>query len=237
VKFVPERVEHVRSDEEPLNPQYVGIFGGTFDPPHLGHRRLVELAVEYLGLEKIWVIPAGIPVHRELSGKASVEQRLAWVERTFEGLPQVEVKSWEIQQKAVPAIDTLRRLNQDMPTIVPVWLMGLDAWLHIQGWIGYPEHQQRCLVAVFKRGDGDCPLYAGWQASSRQQWAEVSLRNKGQVVFVDVDIPEVSSTDIRSRILTIQQGSSQLLKGLVCPGMESQIQAVYENKETGVKYE
>ena len=57
----------------------IGLFGGSFDPPHLGHKALVDAALQELNLDEVWVIPVGLPVHRQLSGKATPEQRLFWL--------------------------------------------------------------------------------------------------------------------------------------------------------------
>jgi len=78
----------------------IGIFGGSFDPPHLGHKALVEAALLELELDGVWVLPVGVPVHRELTSYISAKQRLLWVEKMFAGMEGVEVFDWEFMAEA-----------------------------------------------------------------------------------------------------------------------------------------
>ncbi|HXH64807.1 MAG TPA: nicotinate-nicotinamide nucleotide adenylyltransferase, partial [Mariprofundaceae bacterium] len=142
----------------------VGIFGGSFDPPHAGHVALVEAAFALLGLSEIWVVPAGVPVHRRLSGHAGPEQRLAWMRRLFSADPRVTVIDWEACQAGpVSSLHTLRWLHQQYPEVLPLWLMGADAFAGLPAWQGYPEHRRYCNVAVFARAGEAMPEPIGWR--------------------------------------------------------------------------
>lgn len=214
----------------------VGVFGGSFDPPHLGHRILIEQALKVLQPDQIWLIPAGSPVHRNLSGKASAEQRFCWVEQTFDGLPEVIVQRWEIDHQAVPTIETLRFIAQSFPEVTPVWLMGLDAWQQMHGWVGYPEHTQLCNVMVFQRGEDTFENQPGWQVvsptifSSKRGRQEV-LTGTGQVIPVQAEIPDISATMIRDRLSESARDNSSdaefSLHGMVHPSVALEIQAAY----------
>ncbi len=76
--------------------QRIGLFGGSFDPPHIGHVALVEAALDALGLHAVWVIPAGFPVHRILSDHVTPEQRLYWMRSIFSANERVKVLDWEV---------------------------------------------------------------------------------------------------------------------------------------------
>ena len=70
----------------------IGIYGGTFNPPHLGHIRAAQMAVEALGLQQLLVIPDRIAPHKQLpEGSASPEQRLRMLELALEGERMITV--------------------------------------------------------------------------------------------------------------------------------------------------
>ncbi len=173
----------------------IGLFGGSFDPPHLGHQALVDAAIQELDLDEVWVIPAGLPVHRQLSGKATSEQRLSWLSAIFADEPRVRIVDWEIKHaKPSPAIATLRRFQAENPSIIPTWLMGLDSFLDMPNWVEYPEHQKLCNLAVFQRENMVKYLKTmGWKDTP-------TLNNEldtGHIIFINKTLPNISATQIR----------------------------------------
>jgi nicotinate-nucleotide adenylyltransferase len=175
----------------------IGLFGGSFDPPHLGHLELARVALDRLPLARLWVIPAGRPVHRRLSGCASAEQRLDWLTRMFEHWPAVNVLDWEVRaDHPVPTIETLRRVHAAQPDTSPVLLLGADAFAGMRDWVDYPAHARLCDVAVFAR--------AGVASARLPEWrevpaAELAQPGAGRVTFVDAELPDVSATGLRER--------------------------------------
>jgi len=183
----------------------IGVFGGSFDPPHLGHKALVEAALLELELDGVWVLPVGVPVHRELTSSISAKQRLLWVEKMFAGMEGVEVFDWEVQSvKPTPSIELMYRLGKDLPN-VPVWLMGMDAWLGLPHWIAYPEHAQWCNMAVFSRADEKFKLHTDWQVVDT-----LSNMQTGQVCIAKSNLPDVSASQIRQAILAGNDVSKML---------------------------
>jgi nicotinate-nucleotide adenylyltransferase len=88
----------------------VGVFGGEFDPPHLGHLAVVRTARDQLGLDRVLVIPAARPPHRHPSATPA-EDRLRMAELTFAGEPRVEVSRMELDREGPSyTVDTLRFL-------------------------------------------------------------------------------------------------------------------------------
>jgi len=204
----------------------IGVFGGSFDPPHIGHRALVEAALHELALDEVWVMPVGMAVHRQLTSNISAEQRLAWVQKMFMGMDKVRVLDWEVTQaRAVASIEVMRDLNEQLDS-VPVWLMGMDAWLGLPDWIDYPEHAQWCNVAVFPRQD-EKSLYA---AKVHADWQQVDLLSKlqaGQVYWAHASLPAVSATQIRRDILTGKDVSTVLDAHIA-----DEIQSAYKDKSS-----
>lgn len=194
----------------PVSNRSVGLFGGTFDPPHCGHEAVVQAGLA-LGLDEIWVVPAN-PVHRELSGGADGETRFLWLEKIFESESRVKVLDWEIKcQKPTPTVDTLRRIQADYPSVTPWLMLGADAWNGLESWQAYPAHVTMCSVMVFRRQglrDEAFQAHQNWQQVHSGCWSDYS--QPGCCCFIDTDLPDVSATAIRSRA-----GKGCSLKGLV----------------------
>lgn len=176
-------------------PKRIGLFGGSFDPPHIGHKALVDAALQELNLDEVWIIPVGLPVHRQLSGKATAEQRFAWLNTMFGDDLQVRIVDWEINHpQATPAIATLLRFQAENPSTIPFWLMGLDSFLDMPSWMEYPKHQQLCNLAVFQRkGVKETLETDSWKVISAHQ----PLTKAGGIVKVSSALPAISATQIR----------------------------------------
>ena len=98
----------------------IGVYGGTFNPPHLGHLAAARTAVDKLGLDKLLLIPAAIPPHKELpNGTPAPEERLAMVKKMADalGMPKVvEVSSAELERAGRSyTSDTLSTLAEQYP--------------------------------------------------------------------------------------------------------------------------
>jgi len=179
----------------------IGLFGGSFDPPHIGHVALVEAALDALRLSAVWVVPTGRPVHRCLSGCASPGERLHWMQRIFAGNPRVRVMDWEVVAEHVtPSILTLRRFAGEFPGRRPVLLLGADAFAGMDGWVEYPEHTDLCDVAVFGRVSCTAgEAGAAFRPVSLSDWLNAP-GGAGRRVDVDVPLPDVSATEIRRMV-------------------------------------
>jgi nicotinate-nucleotide adenylyltransferase len=205
----------------------IGVFGGSFDPPHLGHKALVQTALHELALDEVWIIPVGKPVHRSLTNHISAQQRLRWVEQMFAGMTGVRILDWEVQQeRVVPSIEIMRHVHKQLDT-VPVWLMGGDAWRGMPHWVAYPEHVQWCNVAVFPRVDEPHVMHADWQCVS-----VLPELQAGKVYMGKENLPDVSATQIRKDILAGKDVSTVLDADIA-----ADIQAAYQQSSNGENHE
>ncbi len=202
----------------------VGIFGGSFDPPHMGHVALVEQALMALDLPEIWVMPAGRPVHRALSGKADAGMRLRWLQRIFSAFERVRVCDWEVRSPhPVATVETLRRIHRDFPDRHPVLLLGADAFAALSTWVDYPEHRKLCDVAVFARTGCRPPGARGWRRLDVRQWQALRAREDyGHMLYIPAQLPDISATRIRSLA-----AAGRTLAGLVPECVRNEIERMY----------
>ena len=115
----------------------IGIYGGTFNPPHLGHMAAAKAAVAALKLDKLLLIPAAIPPHKALpSDTPAPEHRLAMVEKWADGMGAgAEVSALELEREGKSyTSDTLRDIRQTYPDAELWLLMGTDMFLTLHLW-------------------------------------------------------------------------------------------------------
>ncbi len=176
----------------------IGIFGGTFDPPHLGHMDAARAAVERLELDKLLFMPAGIPPHKETVGGAVPEQRLHMVELMADGMAMpdiVEVSSMEIRREGKSyTADTLRQLRQEYPDDELWLLMGTDMFMTLPDWREPDEIMRMACIGAFDRTESEhgAPMEDQAELLRQKFGAEVRLIPLPQV-------REISSRQIREQ--------------------------------------
>ena len=116
----------------------IGIFGGTFDPVHIGHLRAAEEIRESFGLEKIFFVPAYIPPHKRGRRIADVDQRVEMLKIAVRNNAGLRISELEIKRGGVSySIDTIETFEKRYGQIY--FIMGLDAFLEIDTWHRYQE--------------------------------------------------------------------------------------------------
>ena len=138
----------------------IGIFGGTFNPPHLGHLAAARTAVAVLGLDKLLIIPAAIPPHKELpEGTPAPEHRLAMAAKLADALllpEKVEVSSLELDRTGKSyTSDTLAQLKETYPDAELWLLMGTDMFLTLHLWHEPERILELAGVCAFGRTEQD----------------------------------------------------------------------------------
>jgi nicotinate-nucleotide adenylyltransferase len=175
-----------------------GIFGGTFDPLHLGHMIIAEQVMDELDLSHIVFVPGGIPPHKEASSvRASAEDRYDMVEAAVAGNDRFFVDRVEVEAgRPMHSVDTVRILAQRSPRTDYYFITGADEVSNLLAW-KEPDRllDQVGMVAATRPG----------YDLSRLDHLEAGLRNFDRIFPVECTRVDISATGIRRRML---QGKS-----------------------------
>jgi len=130
----------------------LGILGGTFDPIHLGHLCMAEETGEELHLEKVYLIPAALPPHKE-KNISSFQDRLAMTRLAAQGSSSMEVLDLEGRRPGFSySIETLQELHRLFGQPLDLFfILGLDVFLEIETWKDYRRMMDYCNLAVVER--------------------------------------------------------------------------------------
>jgi nicotinate-nucleotide adenylyltransferase len=127
----------------------VGLFGGSFDPPHAGHVHVTRWALKAFGLDRVWwLVSPGNPLKRD--APADLARRLA-AARALMRHPRVEIADLEARFGTRATIDTLEKLRARYPGVRFVWLMGSDNLAGFHRWGRWEEIMARVPVGVLAR--------------------------------------------------------------------------------------
>ena len=164
----------------------IAIFGGTFDPPHIGHLIVAEQAREQLDLDRVIFIPAFVPPHKKHGAIANPRERLTMTRLATKGSKAFFVSSMEVQRKGVSyTIDTVRELRNQYPDAEIFLIMGGDNFKLIETWKSSQEILRIVKIAIYRRSNH------GRKRLRKPHKGVVELKG----VFLDI-----SSTIIRQRV-------------------------------------
>lgn len=169
------------------------FFGGTFNPPHIAHRKMLEAVCGLADVEKVLVAPTNIPPHKETPKMfATKEQRLKMAELLCENLPKSEVSSIEFTREGKSySFYTLTELKQIYPDLA--MLIGGDMVTSFKTWFNYKGVLETAELIMVRR--------KGIEDKEFDKSVESLQLDGGKITVIDVDLPEVSSTEIRDLIL------------------------------------
>jgi nicotinate-nucleotide adenylyltransferase len=170
----------------------VGILGGAFNPPHIGHLVCAQEALVQLELEKVVFMPFGQAPHRELEADPGAEARLGLVELALEGDERFEVSRLEVDRSGPSyTADTLRELSQKGPDDEIFLILGGDQAAALPRWHEPDAVLSMATVAVVERSN--------W---SRNAIGITLSRLPGadRIRYLDMPIMQVSSSSIRRRV-------------------------------------
>lgn len=184
----------------------IGIFGGTFDPVHIGHLRLATEVAETLGLSRVHLVPAAIPPHR---GEPLLDPatRLDLVARSIADEPRFVLDDRE-HRRVGPSYtaDTLAEFAAEFPGEPLVLMMGMDAFNGLPGWHEVERILDLAHIAVATRPGSQAEGKAAeWLAERQVDPAMLAEAPVGRIVPVAITRLDISATTLRG---FIDQGRS-----------------------------
>ena len=188
----------------------IGIFGGTFDPVHFGHIKPVLNVKQALNLSQIRFIPNSVPPHRE-EPWLSTEQRLSLLQSALGEYADMVVDPRELDRGGPSyMIDTLRSLNSDYQDESICLVIGMDAFFGIAQWRQWKQLFELCHLVVTTRPGFDQALileqvgaenYPFLAEKMTQDIETLKQGNAGKILLHSVPLLDISSTEIRTRLL------------------------------------
>lgn len=130
----------------------IGLFGGTFDPPHMGHIELAHTVCEHFSLDKIIFIPAGNPPHKQDVKKTDKAHRYRMVQIATEKYPQFEVSDFDVKnEKPNYSYITIDHFKKKHPDSEIFFIIGTDSLRDFPFWMKYRELAAMCRFIVVPR--------------------------------------------------------------------------------------
>ncbi len=169
----------------------IGILGGTFNPPHIGHTHAAKSAIKALGLNTVLFVPAALPPHKKIpEGSATGEQRMEMARLAAESIG-AEVCDIEFKRPGKSyTSETLKLLKQEYPGAQFWLIMGTDMFLSIHTWYRPEEIFATARIAVVEReASGTDAILEQKQMLERDFGARIDL--------IDTEALEISSTQLR----------------------------------------
>ena len=172
----------------------IGVLGGSFDPPQLGHTRLALAAVKELDLDQLIIVPARVSPFKLMQTETAAVDRLEMCRLAF---PDFDVSDIEVKRVGASySVDTLEQLKQ-MHEGDFWWVGGSDLLKGLPSWRRIDDMVTQCRFAIFYRPGYDC-------AASFQDLPD-HLRSRVDIMEHDSDFPDISSTAVRAKLLSPEE--------------------------------
>lgn len=183
--------------------QTIGLLGGSFDPPHMGHMHITREALKRFGLDQVWwLVSPGNPLKQR--GPAKLARRLA-AARALVDHPRVHVSDFEARAGTRYTAETVAALQMAYPRVRFVWLMGADNLAQFHRWKNWQEIMARVPIGVLarpgERVEGRTAKAAQVFRHARLHPSESHLLARREApawCFVNVPMQDISSTRLRA---------------------------------------
>ena len=183
-----------RADKEEYR---LGIYGGTFDPPHIGHIKAAKAFYNSLCLDRMLIIPTFIPPHKRIDISDRPLSRLDMLKAAFRDIPEAEICDYEISNHR-PSYTVLTIEHFSAPNTHIFFLCGTDMFLTLENWYQAPCLLKSCTIALIKRE----PISAENDLLIDNYKTMLEKKYGADIVIIDEAVPECSSTQIRELIKT-----------------------------------
>jgi nicotinate-nucleotide adenylyltransferase len=162
--------------------------GGTFDPIHIAHLVIAELALDILGVSRIVFVPSARPPHKPEAEVTPVEHRLEMVRLAIAGNPRLSLSDLEVRRPEPSyTVDTIRQFRRELGEDERIFfIMGADSLAQLSTWKDPHELAASCELVAFPRPGIDA--------------AAIAPRFGGAVRMLETPLMDISSSDIRARL-------------------------------------
>lgn len=180
----------------------IGIYGGAFNPPHLGHVRGAQFAIKMLKLRELYLIPSYTSPHKPCPvNTPSAEDRLEMTRLSVEGMEKISVSDMEIKREGISYTwQTAEAFRSRYPNSELVLLMGTDMFLHFRQWKKWESLLKICSLGVFYRGQKD-------EKEDIILEKHILEQEGTRIYLIENPVTEISSTMLR-RLLIFRCGDS-----------------------------
>ena len=171
-----------------------GIFGGTFDPVHIGHLAVAERVYCDLDLERVILVPTNISPFKAGQVSSVGEHRLKMLKLAIRDNPHLAVSDIELRRGGTSyTVDTMELLRGQYPDDEFYFIMGMDSFLELNGWKGVDRLVELCQLVVVTRPGYELP---------EEQKRLLSLPSSvwQQTRFIEVHGLDIAATELRERI-------------------------------------
>jgi nicotinate-nucleotide adenylyltransferase len=185
----------------------IALFGGTFDPIHLGHTRVTAEAAKHIGAEKIVFIPAKRSPLKGFTPWASDDDRFAMIALAIAGDRSFELSDYELKRPQPSyTLQTVRQFQADYGSEAEIyWLVGADSIEDLPHWYKICELIDECNLATMYRAGFEPPDFSKFKVLWGTQRVERLQRN-----VIETPLIDISSTEIRNRLAAGQDVTNML---------------------------
>ncbi len=185
----------------------IAVYGGSFNPPHIGHRHVAEAVIKHFKPRRFFIIPAGVAPHKNMAeGSPTNDERMELCRRAFGELETVAVSDMEILREGKSyTADTLRALMERFPGEEIILVMGTDMYLSLESWYDAEFILKSVHICVVRRDEDKIVL--------RSKALEYAKKYRTRSTIVALKPVEASSSDVRE-LLPKREGV-EMLQGAV----------------------
>lgn len=182
----------------------IALFGGTFDPIHLGHINMAKQCVEHLNLRYLQFMPCAIPAHKAVPG-ISNEDRIAMLQAAIEPYDYFSLDLRELKRQGPSySLLSLKELRNEYPHEPILFLIGLDSFNTLDKWFEWQAITQLCHLVVFQRPNQNINLSTQLIDYKKKALTTLSdtLRSEraGRLYFLPGQMMDIASSDIRKKL-------------------------------------
>ena len=175
-------------------PTRLGIYGGSFDPIHIGHLLLADTCREACSLDEVWFLPCANPPHKPEGTLTPGKLRAEMIELAIAGNPHFDLCRFELERSGSSfTVDTLRQLHETYPASELFFLMGADSLADLPQWREPRVILELAVIVAVNRGSR-VPLDLDLLAH------QLGPRVRDRVRLITMPAIDISATDLRERV-------------------------------------